>query len=136
MTAEGDSLRLDKWLWQARFFKTRTLATKYVQSGKLRVNSAIVSKPHYAVKVGDVLTFPLPAGVKVVAVVALGTRRGPAPEARTLYDDLSPVEPKADAGEVSRPGPAAPRTPGSGRPTKKERRETDRLRELPDLEND
>ena len=72
--AGGDcaNLRLDKWLWQARFFKTRTLATKYVQTGKLRVNSALVAKPHYAVKVGDVLTFPLHAGVKVVVSVSVG----------------------------------------------------------------
>lgn len=123
----GEGLRLDKWLWQARFFKTRSLCAKFVQTGRLRVNSVLVSKPHHAVKVGDVLTFPLGSVIKVVAVKGLGVRRGPAPEARTLYDDLSP--PVARAEEGSQEASVAPRERGSGRPTKKERRETDRLRE-------
>ncbi|HCS69748.1 MAG TPA: RNA-binding protein S4 [Rhodospirillaceae bacterium] len=129
MTDGGDgNLRLDKWLWFARFFKTRSLATKYVQSGKLRVNTAIIAKPHYAVKIGDVLTFPMRAGVKVVKVLELGARRGPAPEAQALYEDLSPPPPPKDATDIDRPGKVAPRDAGSGRPTKRERRETDRLR--------
>lgn len=124
----GGSLRLDKWLWHARFFKTRTLATKFVQAGKLRLNSALVAKPHHAVKPGDVLTFPLQSGIKVVAVKALGVRRGPATEARTLYDDLSPPPPTREEAAAA-PATVAEREPGSGRPTKKERRETDRLRD-------
>lgn len=124
----GGNLRLDKWLWFARFFKTRSLATKYVQSGRLRVNTAIIAKPHYAVKVGDVLTFPLRAGIKVVKVLDFGARRGPAAEAQALYEDLSPPPPPKDTAEIDRPGRVAPRDAGSGRPTKRERRETDRLR--------
>lgn len=124
----GGSLRLDKWLWHARFFKTRTLATKYVLNGKLRINATLVAKPHHAVKPGDVLTFPLQSGIKIVAVKALGVRRGPAPEARALYDDLSPPPPPRE-DTAAGPQPVAEREPGSGRPTKKDRRETDRLRD-------
>lgn len=124
----GGTLRLDKWLWFARFFKTRSLATKYVQSGKLRVNTVTVAKPHYALKPGDVLTFPMRAGVKVVKVLDLGSRRGPAPEAQGLYDDLSPPPPSKAPVDPDQPGPIAARDAGAGRPTKRERRETDRLR--------
>ena len=84
------ALRLDKWLWFARFFKTRALAHRYCLEGQLRVNGALVEKPHHAVRVDDVLTFPLGRRVRVVRVAALGTRRGPAPEARLLYEDLAP----------------------------------------------
>lgn len=129
MTDGGGNLRLDKWLWFARFFKARSLATKYVQSGKLRVNTVTVAKPHYSVKIGDVLTFPMRAGVKVVKVVDLGARRGPAPEAQGLYEDLSPPPPPKDSIDADHAAsPVAPRDAGAGRPTKRERRETDRLR--------
>lgn len=125
------TLRLDKWLWFARFLKTRSIATKFVQSGKVRVNSANVAKPHYALKVGDVLTFPLRSGVKVVKVLAMAERRGPASEARMLYEDLSPPPPakqQADGDTPAQSDPVAQRAPGAGRPTKRERRDTDRLR--------
>ena len=133
MSDPAGTLRLDKWLWFARFFKTRSLATKYVQGGKLRVNTVNVAKPHYSLRVGDVLTFPMRSGIKVVKVLDLGSRRGPAPEAQTLYEDMSPPPPKrTDAEEENGPspaaGPVAARERGAGRPTKRERRETDRLR--------
>ena len=83
-------LRLDKFLWQARFFKSRTLATAFVASGRLRVDGALTDKPHLTVRIGAVLTFPLGARIRVVKIVALPLRRGPAGEARDLYDDLSP----------------------------------------------
>jgi ribosome-associated heat shock protein Hsp15 len=82
-------LRLDKWLWQARFFKTRGLAAQLIERRKLRLNREVVTKSHYRVRPGDVLTFPQGANVRVVRVLALGTRRGPAPEAQTLYEELS-----------------------------------------------
>ena len=87
-------LRIDKWLWQARFFKTRSLAAKLVQSGKLRINGDLISKPARNVTSGDVLTFPQALKIRVIEIVELGTRRGPAPEAQTLYADLSLPEPK------------------------------------------
>ncbi len=88
MTAER--LRLDKWLWYARFCKSRSLAADLCASGRLRCNGALVGKAHFAVATGDVLTFPLGRQIRVVRVVALGERRGPAVEARALYEDLAP----------------------------------------------
>ncbi|MGI9451021.1 MAG: RNA-binding S4 domain-containing protein [Geminicoccaceae bacterium] len=84
----SEGLRLDKWLWQARFFKTRTLAAKIAERRKVRINRTLVTKPHYRVRPGDVLTFPQGRDVRVVRILALGDRRGPAPEARTLYEDI------------------------------------------------
>jgi ribosome-associated heat shock protein Hsp15 len=110
-------MRLDKWLWQTRFFKTRALAARLVSEGKLRVNAQRVSKPARSVGPGDTLTFPQGRAVRVVRIAALPVRRGPAPEARACYDDLSPPPPPPD--------PAAPRHPGGRvgpRPTKKDRR--------------
>ena len=121
-----ESRRLDKWLWYARFFKSRSLATKFCASGKLRLNEKVVRKAHYGLRVGDVLTFPRGPHIRVVRVVGLGTRRGPAPEAQALYDDLDP--PQARKKDGPRPVQQAGREPGSGRPTKRERRETDRLK--------
>jgi ribosome-associated heat shock protein Hsp15 len=119
-----DVLRMDRWLWFARFFKSRSAATQFCLDVRIRVNDA-AAKPAHGLRVGDVLTFPLHSRLRVVRVVALGCRRGPAAEARLLYEDLSPpVEPKADA-----PLRIAPRAPGSGRPTKMERRALDRLRD-------
>ena len=85
----SEGLRLDKWLWQARFFKTRTLAATLAGRRKIRVNSTLVTKPHYRIRPGDVLTFPQGTTVRVVRVVDLGVRRGPASEAQALYEDLS-----------------------------------------------
>jgi len=87
-------IRLDKWLWHARFFKTRTLAAKVVSGGHVRVNANKVSKPSTAVLAGTVLTFPQGNQIRVIKIVELGTRRGPASEAQTLYEDLSPPEEK------------------------------------------
>ena len=81
-------LRLDKWLWQARFFKTRALATQLVGKGRLRINQTIVTKAHHRVRPGDVLTYPQGQSVRVVRVVELGSRRGPPSEAEALYEDL------------------------------------------------
>lgn len=107
------TLRADKWLWHARFFKTRSLAAKVIAGGHLRVNAAKVHKPAQAVAPGDVLTFPQGRRIRVVKVVALGERRGPAPEAQALYEDLTPPE---------EPRPANPRFDGKGRPSGKDRR--------------
>ncbi len=121
-----ESRRLDKWLWYARFFKSRSLATKFCASGKLRLNEKVVRKAHYGLRVGDVLTFPRGRHIRVVRVVGLGTRRGPAPEAQALYDDLDPPVPRKKSDP--RPLRAAQREAGAGRPTKRERRATDNLK--------
>ncbi len=117
------ALRADKWLWYARFFKTRSLAAKMCNAGKLRVSGEVVSKAHQKVKPGNVLTFPQGRHVRVVKVLELGSRRGPAPEARLLYEDLKPPSPEG------RLPVSATRRRGSGRPTKQDRRVLDKLRE-------
>ncbi len=85
---DSPKLRLDKWLWQARFFKGRDLAVELILGGHLRLNGQRCTKPGHAVAVGDVLTFPLGAQIRVVRILALGQRRGPAPEAQALFADL------------------------------------------------
>jgi ribosome-associated heat shock protein Hsp15 len=83
-----DRQRLDKWLWFARFAKTRTLAAKLVAAGFVRVNGQRTDNPAKAVAVGDVITLALARTTAVVKVADLGERRGPAPEARLLYTEL------------------------------------------------
>ena len=112
-------IRLDKWLWHARFFKTRTLAAKVVSGGHVRVNSSKVSKPSAAVVADTVLTFPQGNNIRIIKIVALGTRRGPASEAQTLYEDLSPPEENITKEQTQR---------GGARPTKKDRRSLDLIR--------
>jgi ribosome-associated heat shock protein Hsp15 len=81
-------MRLDKWLWHARFFKSRSLAARHVETARCRLDGRVVDKPHATVAPGMVLTFALGPRVRVVRILALGTRRGPAPEARALYDEI------------------------------------------------
>lgn len=114
-------IRLDKWLWQARFFKTRSLTAKVISAGHCRVNGNAVAKPAVAVSVGDTLTFPQGDDIRVIQVVALGVRRGPAPEAQALYTDLDPPKPRERT-------PLAPKFDGGGRPSKKDRRVYDKSR--------
>jgi ribosome-associated heat shock protein Hsp15 len=116
LSEPAQKLRIDKWLWHARFFKTRSLAAKVVSGGKLRVNGQPISKPAYMVSVSDVLTFPQADNIRVIKVLAMGERRGPAPEAQQLYEDLAPPKPREEITEQ------VPRFEGKGRPTKKDRR--------------
>ena len=121
-------LRLDKWLWYARFFKTRSAATKAIQGGRFRLDGTIMAKPHRQAVCGQVLTFVQGSQVRVVRILALGSRRGPASEAALLYEDLAPpVVPKAD-DDRSRLPAFEDREKGDGRPTKRLRRQTDRLK--------
>ncbi|MDW4496983.1 RNA-binding S4 domain-containing protein [Sulfitobacter sp. D35] len=113
-------LRLDKWLWQGRFFKTRTLAASRVQQDGVRINGVRVNKPATPVSPGDVLTFSQGTAVRVVRIEILGTRRGPAPEARELYSDLTPTR-----DEERNERPENPAFEGKGRPTKRDRRALD-----------
>lgn len=83
------TMRLDKWLVQARFFKTRTLASELVESGHIRVNGQKTRKPAYAIGGGDTLTFPQGDHIRLIRVLEMPLRRGPASEARGLYDDLA-----------------------------------------------
>ncbi len=86
----GPTIRLDKWLWQARFCKSRSVAAQFVAAGAVRINAVRVTKPSTSVRVGDGLSFAQGGRVRVIRIRALGERRGPASEAITLYDDLDP----------------------------------------------
>lgn len=126
MDDSATRLRADKWLWYARVYKSRSLASSMIKSGKVRINGERFSTPSRTIVAGDVLTITLDRQIKVVKIVKLGTRRGPAPEAQTLYEDLSPPPVKEDTPD--RPARQAVREEGAGRPSKKERRQLDRFR--------
>lgn len=115
------SQRIDKWLWQARFFKTRSLASKFVGDGNVRLGRGDATqradKPSAAVRPGDTLVFTINERLRIIRVLACAQRRGPASEAQTLYEDQSPPPPKTAA-----PAKAFARDKGAGRPTKKDRR--------------
>jgi ribosome-associated heat shock protein Hsp15 len=115
--------RLDKWLFFSRAVKSRTLAQKLIETGAVRINSERTVASDARVGAGDVLTMTINRRLLVWRILDAGSRRGPATEAATLYEDLSPPplprEPTAT--------PLAARDPGAGRPTKKERRDIDRL---------
>lgn len=122
MSGTPASLRVDKWLWAARFFKTRSLAQAACDGGKVDVNDE-AAKPAKPVRAGDRLRITLSREKRLVKVLALSDARGPAPVARALYDDLTPPTPPRARG-----APPPYRPPGAGRPTKRERRELHRLR--------
>ena len=82
----AESLRIDKWLWHARFCKTRSLAQAKAEAGQIRLNGNRVEKASAAVRPGDIMTLAAGRNVLVVRVLGLGDRRGPASEARTLYE--------------------------------------------------
>jgi ribosome-associated heat shock protein Hsp15 len=126
---EQDHQRLDKWLWCARFFKSRALATKLVSAGRVRLSGKVITKSSQLVRQSDVLTFPQGSFIRVVKVLFLADRRGPSPEAQLLFEDLSPIEKqqadKRDSAEFQ--GSMSNRERGGGRPTKDNRRAIDRL---------
>lgn len=124
MVAEGRQ-RIDKWLFFSRAVKSRSLAAKLVVAGRVRINRDKAAQASDMVRAGDVLTITLERRIFIWKVLGTGTRRGPAEEARTLYEDMSP--PPAPKGEAVPDAIPALREAGSGRPTKKQRRETDRL---------
>ena len=122
-----DTLRLDKWFWYARFIKSRSLATKLCNSGKVRVNGNLIKKAHQSVTPGDVLTFPVGPNIRVIKIIKLGNRRGPAKEAQALYEDLQPIDQIAKKIDSTLAPEPAKRERGSGRPTKVQRRAIERF---------
>lgn len=119
--------RLDKFLFFSRALKSRTLAQKVIETGAIRVNSERTDRSDLKVGAGDVLTMSLHGRIVVWRILDCGSRRGPATEAQGLYEDLSPPTlPKAELSPYD--AAIAQRGEGAGRPTKKERRDTDRLR--------
>jgi ribosome-associated heat shock protein Hsp15 len=117
--------RLDKWLWYARVVKTRTLAQKLVTRGNVRIDGNRTTQASFSLSPGMVLTITYANRLLILRMVEPGTRRGPAPEAARLYEDLSPKIPRQI--KPGQPSPVAARDPGAGRPTKKQRRQTDQL---------
>jgi ribosome-associated heat shock protein Hsp15 len=123
--------RLDKWLWFARVVKTRTLATALVHAGKVRLNGTKVAKASQTVKAGDKLTIAAHQRIRVIEVVRMAARRGPATAAAQLYRELTApgLSAQSDTRVMANAAEGhAQRLPGTGRPTKKERREIDRLK--------
>ena len=117
----GD-VRLDKWLWAARFFKSRTLAAAACDGGKVYVNEHR-AKPSRPVRAGDGLHITLPRGKRIVRIAVLSEKRGPGAQAVLLYEDLTPPPPPKE----ERIPPPVYRPRGAGRPTKRERRLVDRF---------
>ncbi|MCP8896914.1 RNA-binding S4 domain-containing protein [Shinella daejeonensis] len=119
--------RIDKWLFFARLRKSRSLAAKTVEAGDVRINGTVIRQASQAVRPGDVVIVSLDRQDTVVRVLKPGERRGPYDEARLLYEDMTP--PPAPRGERNSFAQAT-RDRGTGRPTKRERRQTDRLHDL------
>ena len=121
---EKKTLRLDVYLYYIRIFKSRSIATKFVSNNRLRISGQITQKPHKMISIGDVLTMTIEDNIKILKVLNIPNRRGPYSEALNFYEDITPIEsihkkesPKPDIKFVER----------VGRPTKRERRQTDRL---------
>ena len=142
--ATVNAQRLDKWLWFARLAKTRTQAATLVTGGRIRVNRERVDKPGAIIKVGDVVTATVRRNVRVLKVAGFLERRGPVAEAMLIFEELTPAADRTKAHGQGLPGsPSSPdrstgferadshaeRLPGSGRPTKRDRREIDRLKD-------
>ncbi len=126
--SEGVALRLDKWLFFARVCKTRALAQKLIERGQITINGARVSKPSVAVRLSDTLVIVIGPVKRTLSVKDFGTRRGPAPEAKLLYDEPTPPQRlDRDAHGLPLHRPLLSRPKGSGRPTKKDRREIDKF---------
>jgi ribosome-associated heat shock protein Hsp15 len=117
-----DRQRIDKWLWHARVVRTRSAAAALAASGHVRLNGQRIEAASRPVRAGDVVTVALDRTVRIMKVTGFAERRGDADAARILYEDLSPSTPRTEAAAAS-----PERAPGSGRPTKRERRALDRL---------
>ena len=125
--SDGQTMRLDKWLWAARFFKTRALAQKHIELGGVMVNNQKVKNSKY-ISVGDKIHLTLNSLPHLLTVLALNHQRRPAPEARTLYEEDAKVAQEREQqkllDQASRITAAYP----DGRPTKRDRRELDKVK--------
>jgi len=121
---EKKTIRLDIYLYYIRIFKSRSIATKFVSTNRLRISGQVTQKPHKMISIGDVLTISINDNIKILKVLDIPNRRGPYSESLNFYEDITPIENipkkesiKLDMNFVER----------VGRPTKRERRQTDRL---------
>ena len=121
---EKKTIRLDVYLYYIRIFKSRSIATKFVSTNRLRISGKVTQKPHKMISISDVLTMTINDNVKIFKVLDIPNRRGPYSESVNFYEDITPVEsiPKKESFK-----PDIKFVERVGRPTKRERRQTDRL---------
>ncbi len=113
--------RIDKWLWHARFFKTRSLAQKQVATGKIRVDKEKISSPSRKILPGNILTITRQRDIKIIEIVEIADKRGPYKEAQLLYNDLSLPKPEIEKQEATKESMF--RIQSEGRPTKHQRKQ-------------
>ena len=121
---EKKNIRLDLYLFYIRIFKSRNLATKFIISNRLRISGQVTQKPHKLISIGDVLSLPIQDYVKILKVVDIPKRRGPFSEALNYYEDITPLKTQKNKVNVT---PKFKFVERVGRPTKLERRQTDKL---------
>ena len=121
---EAKNIRLDLYLFYIRIFKSRNLATKFIISNRLRISGQVTQKPHKLISIGDVLSLPIQDHVKILKVVDIPKRRGPFSEALNYYEDITPLKTQENEVNVT---PKFKFVERVGRPTKLERRQTDKL---------
>ena len=121
---EKKTLRLDIYLYYIRIFKSRSIATKFVLTNRLRISGQVTQKPHKMISIGDVLTITINDNIKILKVLDIPSRRGPYLESLNFYEDITPIEiiPKKKSSNID-----IKFVERVGRPTKRERRQTDRL---------
>jgi ribosome-associated heat shock protein Hsp15 len=121
---EKKTIRLDIYLYYIRIFKSRSIATKFVSTNRLRISGQVTQKPHKMISIGDVLTISINDNIKILKVLDIPNRRGPYSESLNFYEDITPIEniPKKESIKLDMKF-----VERVGRPTKRERRQTDRL---------
>ena len=121
---EKKTIRLDIYLYYIRIFKSRSIATKFVSTNRLRISGQVTQKPHKMISIGDVLTITIYDNIKILKVLDIPNRRGPYSESLNFYEDITPIEniPKKESIKLDMKF-----VERVGRPTKRERRQTDRL---------
>ena len=121
---EKKTIRLDIYLYYIRIFKSRSLASKFISSNRLRVSGQVTQKPHKLISLGDVLTMIINDKIKILKVLDIPNRRGSYSESLNFYEDIAPIEKIPKKVDVK---PNTKFVDRVGRPTKRERRQTDRL---------
>jgi ribosome-associated heat shock protein Hsp15 len=122
--SDNKSIRLDLYLFYIRIFKSRNLASKFINSNRLRVSDKVTQKPHKLISITDILTFTIHDRIRVLEVIDIPMRRGSYVDSLNFYNDISPVETKEEKEERD---PKLKFVDRVGRPTKLERRQTDKL---------
>ncbi len=121
---EKKTIRLDIYLYYIRIFKSRSLASKFISSNRLRVSGQVTQKPHKLISLGDVLTMIINDKIKILKVLDIPNRRGSYSESLNFYEDIAPIEKNQKKVDFK---PNTKFVDRVGRPTKRERRQTDRL---------